>query len=135
MPRRWSRPRGSATDRALPGTWHVALLLLLISVAGCVNWSDAAPPTPQEFPARQQVKVWAGDSSIRLQSVRFTTDSISGTPYNDPPACDSCRVAIALAQVDSLQSGKSPETLSMVLIIGIPVVALTVLTLGLSGMD
>ena len=118
MPRRWSRPRGSTTDRASNQTWRAPLLLLAISAAGCVNWSGAVPPTPQEFPARQQVKVWTGDSSIRLQSVRFTTDSLSGTPYNDPPACDSCRVAIALAQVDSLQSGKSPETLSMVLIIG-----------------
>jgi hypothetical protein len=42
-------------------------------------------------------------------------------------------VAIALTDVDSLQTGKSPEALSMVLIIGIPVLAIGVLIAVFSG--
>jgi hypothetical protein len=99
-----------------------------------VNWSKAQAPAPQAFAPREQVKVWTMGRSSRFQAVRIEGDSISGTPYQHSPSCDSCRVAIALADVDSMQTGKSPEALSMVLIIGIPALAIGFLAAAFSGM-
>jgi hypothetical protein len=109
------------------------VLLLALAVAGCVNWSKAQAPTPQAFAPREQVKVWTMGRSSRLQAVRIDGDSISGTPYQTPPSCDSCRVAIPLAEVDSIQTGKSPEAMSMILIIGIPTVVLGFLAVAAAG--
>ena len=101
-------------------------LIFAAAMAGCVNWSGGQAPTPQTFAPRTQVKVWTEGHSLRLQAVRFEGDSISGTPYQHSPNCDSCRVAIALISVDSVQSGKSPEALSVALIVGIPALAILI---------
>lgn len=127
--------RRGSTSRPGGKSWRASGLLFAVAVAGCVNWSNAQAPKPQSFAPREQVKVWTEGRSSRLQAVRFEGDSLSGTPYQHSPGCDSCRVAIALADVDSIQTGKSPEALSMVLIIGIPTLAIGYLTAVYAGMD
>jgi hypothetical protein len=42
---------------------------------------------------------------LRLHAVRLTNDSLSGVPYVKRPDCDSCRVSLPRAAVDSLRTG------------------------------
>jgi len=111
---------------------RVLLLLVTASLPGCVHWSAATAPTPQTFPAREQVKVWTGNHAVRLQSVRIEAESLSGTPYKDSPTCDNCRVSMPTSTVDSIQTGKSPEALSIA-IIAIPIAAFFLLLAMFSG--
>jgi hypothetical protein len=123
MPRGVSRAQESHRARFVS---RVLLLFVTTSLPGCVHWSEAKAPAPQAFPAREQVKVWTGNRSVRLQSVRIEAESLSGTPYKDSPTCDSCRVSLPSSAVDSIQTGKSPEALSIA-IIAIPIAAFVLL--------
>lgn len=42
---------------------------------------------------------------MRWHALVVATDSISGVPFTRPPACDSCRVAVPRALVDSVRLG------------------------------
>lgn len=98
--------------------WRVRPLLALLLATwmpSCMTWSNARPPSPQHFAARRQVKVWAGTRSWRLHEVRLTADSLTGTDFMDPIGCDSCRIALSLAEVDSVKTGRS-ETASIAII-------------------
>jgi len=61
------------------------------------------PPTPQPFAPRQQLEVWRGRQARTLHAVVQTKDSLSGVPVYRPPSCDSCRVTLALAEIDSVR--------------------------------
>jgi len=67
------------------------------------------------------VRVWTHEQTWRLHAVTWSEDSLIGVPFQLPAKCDTCRVAIPLAEVDSLQTGASPETLSIVLLVGLPI--------------
>jgi hypothetical protein len=58
---------------------------------------------------RQQVQVWSGDRAQQWHAVVVTNDSVSGIPFVRPVSCDSCRLALPRAAVDSLRLG-SPST-------------------------
>ena len=77
---------------------------LWVSSCGAGTW---APTTlnPGVRPPREHVRVWAGRKSYDWHAVRVTADSVSGVPFFQHPRCDSCRVAVPLAAVDSVQSG------------------------------
>jgi hypothetical protein len=77
--------------------------LLAIFIAGCAP-SNAllTPPYPAALKPRQEVAVWMHDSVLHLHSVRIRSDTLSGVPILRPPECDSCRMAVPLASVDSL---------------------------------
>jgi hypothetical protein len=51
------------------------------------------------------VEVWSGGRVYRWHAVVLTADSVSGVPYLRPPSCDSCRVALSRAAVDSMRTG------------------------------
>jgi hypothetical protein len=87
---------------------RIRAVLLCLAAQGCAVWT----PLPQadwhtERPRRQQLQVWVADSAIVLHAVIISTDSLSGVPYLKHPSCDSCRVGIPLAAVDSLRTGSS----------------------------
>ncbi|MEO8201827.1 MAG: hypothetical protein ABI679_14955 [Gemmatimonadota bacterium] len=42
-----------------------------------------------------------------LRSLRISDDSLSGVPVLDEIQCVTCRIGLALSQVDSLSSGKT----------------------------
>ena len=93
----------------------VVALLLATGTTSCMTWSNAKPPTPQQFSARRQVQVWAGDRAWRLHEVQLTPDSLTGTPFMKPLGCDSCRIALSLAEVDSIKTGR-PEAVSIAIV-------------------
>ena len=61
-------------------------------------------PTAQPFPTRQQLEVWRGRKASTLHAVLQTRDSLSGVPVYRPPSCDSCRVTLPLAEIDSVRA-------------------------------
>src|ERR1700675_550378 len=54
---------------------------------------------------RQQVQVWHRGRAERWHGLRFLADSVSGISAFRPVDCDSCRVALPRAEVDSIRLG------------------------------
>jgi hypothetical protein len=106
-------------------------VLASLALAACTQWSRVAAPAPAEFPPRQQVQVWHRSGRADLHGVTVTADSLSGVPFWKALDCDSCRQAFARADIDSLRTGNR-ETAG-ILLAAIPLIALGVLALGLSG--
>ena len=80
--------------------------LLTLALAGCgAGWQrEAATPTTQ-IPPRKQVRVYHGGRVERWHAAKMTGDSITGIHWLRPIECDSCRLALPLAQVDSIEVG------------------------------
>ena len=69
------------------------------------GWHRLDDLTPQVLPARTQVQVWQGERVTLLHGVTLESDTLRGVPFIRVPTCDSCRVQVALAAVDSLRLG------------------------------
>lgn len=91
------------------------VLLAALLVSACGGWQRLPDLSPDTLPRRQQVQLWSGGQARVLHAVRIDSDSIHGVPFQLPPTCDSCRVAIPLAAVDSLRLGNQ-EAPAIVLI-------------------
>jgi hypothetical protein len=98
-------------------------ITLLVPQAACgAGWHRITPPAPTTLPSRQQVEVWQGGRLLRLHAIRLTNDSLSGVPFVKPPDCDSCRVSLARAEVDSMRAGN--PTAGLWKTVGLSVVSL-----------
>jgi hypothetical protein len=73
--------------------------------SAALEWDSAGPVTvvPTDPPARRRFQVWTADEAQILHAVRTANDTLSGVPFWQDPKCDSCRVAIPTAQVDSIR--------------------------------
>jgi hypothetical protein len=49
------------------------------------------------------VQVWTGPTAVTLRQVVVGADSVSGVRTDRYPICDSCRVSIAQAEIDSFR--------------------------------
>ena len=78
------------------------------------------------------MQIWHKDGKVEWHGVSVSVDSIHGIPYHRPLSCDSCRVAIARAHVDSVRIGNKEKTLF--LIVGVFVATITFAALSLSGL-
>lgn len=88
---------------------RLALLALTLAQMACgAGWRRVTEPEPRTLPARQQVQVWRGGRALQLHAVEFGSDSVSGIPYLQPEDCDTCRVAVAASEVDSVRVGNPP---------------------------
>jgi len=54
---------------------------------------------------RQQAEVWRAGRALRWHALLINADSVSGIPFHRPVDCDSCRVAVPRASIDSLRLG------------------------------
>jgi hypothetical protein len=89
-----------------PRLRSVLLLAALLPQSACgAGWHRIEPAVPSNLPQRQQVQVWKGGHRLQLHALKVTGDSISGIPYTQHPDCDSCRVSVAAASVDSIRAG------------------------------
>ena len=78
------------------------------------------------------LRIYHGTQVAELHSVRWTPDSISGVPYFQAVACDSCRVGIGRTTVDSVKQIRGRETAGFV-IAAIPVVFLALVAAAANG--
>ena len=106
----------------MPGHRLWLSFLGLGAVACGAGWHQPALLRPGPLPVRKQAQVWSSGQAQRWHSVVVKADSISGVPFLQAPECDSCRMALPLAIVDSVRVG-SPEAgfwKTLGLIVGIP---------------
>jgi len=97
---------------------------LTAALSGCAGWQRIEiGDIAAGLPARQQVQVWSSGTSRAYHNVQIRGDSLIGVPFQLPLSCDSCRVAIPLASVDSLRQGNQETT-------GIVVVGIVALAVG-----
>ena len=84
--------------------------LLPLFLAGCgAGWHNVNV-TPDSTPdPRAQYLVHHGTTAERWHAIRVTSDSVSGISWLRPIDCDSCRIAIPRATIDSLQEGHPAE--------------------------
>ncbi|MCX6069867.1 MAG: hypothetical protein NTU91_03260 [Chloroflexi bacterium] len=83
----------------------LALPALAIGLAGCGAGWHRTQPSLGPLPVRQQVQVWHGGLVERWHAVMLSPDSVSGVPFLRPANCDSCRLAVSRADVDSVRAG------------------------------
>lgn len=83
-----------------------ASCILLAAVVDCAGAPERVivPPPPASFKPRQELEVWQGRKAMTLHGVRIAGDSLTGVPAWKPPACDSCRVAIPVSEIDSIRT-------------------------------
>ena len=103
----------------------------LAGLSGCAGWLRVTAPSDTTFAPRQQVQVWQGRQARVLHEVHLTPDSLIGVPFNRRADCDSCRVAVPRAAVDSLRLGDR-ETPALVLSV-LPLAALIATLVALRG--
>ena len=96
-----------ASRRMRKGRQGLALCLAAtwLLEACSAGWRQPADPVPTPFEPRQQVQVWQQDSVVRWHAVTVTADTVSGIPFLEPIDCESCRVAVPRATVDSIRVG------------------------------
>jgi len=108
-------------------------LLLLVAVSACgPTWSRVPVPPQTPVAAYAAVQVWSHGKATYLADSRITKDAVTGVPANShgSPVNDcmseACRVAIALADVDSIRMGSATRTqvLHAAMALGLVVVVL-----------
>ena len=82
---------------------RLVLVLACLVAPGCAAWSIIPRPAPAELEARKVVQVWTGPTATTLRHVVVGADSVSGVRTDRYPICDSCRVSIAQAEIDSFR--------------------------------
>lgn len=110
------------------------LLAVLLLLTACSSFQGGRPldqvPLPAETRARYEV--WSHGEGHQLHALRIEHDSVVGVPWWKDPACDSCRVAIARSEVDSVRTLKFDGNRSGALAsLSIPFIAFPVLSLAL----
>src|SRR5512135_3818631 len=76
-----------------------------VALACSAGWHQPPSLTPGPLPPRQQVQVWQHGAALRWHRVQVSSDSISGIPFFQSIACDTCRATVARTEVDSLRFG------------------------------
>jgi len=64
------------------------------------------PPGPPD--PRRQVELWIAGRRLVLHGVSVDQSEVSGIPYLRPLGCDSCRISVPRAAVDSMRVGNPP---------------------------
>ena len=100
---------------------RVALLALLLVATGCASWHTLPQETLRtSHGLRDRLQLWVDGRPYLLHGVRPVNDSIAGVPIHLSPACDSCALRFAVADVDSVRSLDAPRTASRNLAWAIP---------------
>jgi hypothetical protein len=77
---------------------------LLLEACGA-GWRRQPDLEPGPLAPRQQAQVWHQGRVERWHALVVSSDSLSGVPYLRPVHCDSCRVVVPRAHVDSVRFG------------------------------
>jgi hypothetical protein len=89
----------------------VVVLAAAYTFAGCAHWQPVEPARQPVLKQRDVLQFDFVGEKVRLHSVRFTADSVSGIPWLRNPTCDSCRTSYPLSRVDNPRVGRPEENL------------------------
>lgn len=85
---------------------RVGWIVIAVLNAACgAGWHQQNPAPSGALSPRQQVQVWQMGSAVRWHAVRVSADSVSGIPFIMPTTCDTCRIQLPRASVDSIRLG------------------------------
>jgi hypothetical protein len=91
------------------------------------------PVPPESYEPRQELEIWRGSEAITLHGVRVAADNLSGVPLWRPPDCDSCRIAVPLATVDSVRMVRTERSWMFLASLPFAMLGAVVLTWRLFG--
>src|SRR2546422_5785837 len=79
--------------------------LALLLGAACTTWGHdrGRDVLAQPIPERRPLEVWSDGTRYDVHGVRVVGDSVVMVPHWKPPACDSCRIVLPRAAVDSVR--------------------------------
>jgi hypothetical protein len=81
-------------------------VVLVVAMAACTaGWKGITPDPAQDYPPRDEMQVWMHGVAQRWHGLRVDSTTVSGVPYTRPPECDSCRITVPRASVDSIRLG------------------------------
>jgi hypothetical protein len=83
--------------------WAVGLTCGLPLTGACTAWTRAGADLTPPIPERRAVQVWTDTGSTELHGVLLLPDRISGVRLWHSPRCDSCRIAVVRAAIDSIR--------------------------------
>ena len=110
---------------------RLVLLAFLVSIIGCApGWARSELGAPSILPAQQHVQVWTADGDQVLHAVTADSLYISGVPLRRSPACDSCRVVLPRATVDSLRLGDATAGIVRGLVTGMVLLTMSQILTG-----
>jgi hypothetical protein len=102
-------------------------LALATTLSACTFWHRNDARLAEPLAPRDRVQIWIGTTAHDVHGIMLQGDSLTAIPSWKPPNCDSCRVAFARADVDSVRSVEvSGET---VLISGVAVIVAFIVVL------
>ena len=91
---------------------------------GCsTGWRRISVADRVAVPGHQQAEVWRRGHVQRLQGLVVSGDSVGGIPFPHTPGCDTCRVAIARTEVDSIRVGDPTTAFWQSALLGVGVAA------------
>lgn len=99
--------------RVVAGSLAVTLLLSACST----GWRRIPIEGSLALPRQQEAQVWRAGHASRMHGLVVLADSLRGIPFPQPLSCDSCRVAIPRAEVDSVRVFESDVSMSQVVLI------------------
>lgn len=112
------------------------LLAVTILLAACsLGPRRIALPPSETLPEHRDVEVWRDGKAVRLRRLEFDVDTLRGQLSEASDECDSCTVAVPIAEIDSLRLGRDDRTSRM--IVGIPVATFALVTMvwGMSATE
>lgn len=85
-----------------------SLLPLVTFLAACSSYQGtmSVGKLPDPIEPSSRYEFWSHGTGHQLHAVRVVGDSVIGVPWWKDPGCDSCRVALARAEVDSVRTPK-----------------------------
>ena len=113
-----------------------ALIVATVLMAACsLAPRRIALPPSDSLPEHRDVEVWRDGKAVRLRRLEFDVDTLRGRLSGASAECDSCDLAIPIAEIDSLRLGRDERTSR--LIVGIPVAAFALVTMvwGMSATE
>lgn len=105
-------------------------LAVTLPLSACSNgWRRIPVQDSLVLPRNQEAQVWRAGRAVRMTGLVLLADSLRGIPLPRSLDCDSCRVVVPRAEVDSVRVFQSDVSVSQfVLIAGfIAVLGYTVL--------
>ena len=79
---------------------------VLLVASACSSFQGGQPldQLPLPAPPERKVEVWSKGERYPLHALTVDADSVRGVRWWHDPKCDSCRVTLARASVDSVRT-------------------------------
>lgn len=104
MPPAHPNLRSPAPWRGRCRAWLLLVVAALQPACGA-GWRRIEATPRSTLAPRQQVQLWSQGHVRRWHAVRWSADSVSGVPFLQAIACDTCRLTVAQGTIDSVRIG------------------------------